>query len=58
MIYFVYVTLGKVPVLPERISAMTPRELWQHIMFYEDFDRMPVVHWETLPETRDRWLQF
>jgi uroporphyrinogen decarboxylase len=35
---------------------MTTRELWQHIMHYEAFDRMPVIHWAGWEETRRRWL--
>lgn len=36
---------------------MTTRELWQHIMHYGAFDRMPVIHWDGWPETRERWLR-
>ena len=35
---------------------MTTRELWQNIMHYGEFDRMPVVHWAGWPETRERWI--
>ncbi|MBN1444828.1 MAG: hypothetical protein JW957_01810 [Candidatus Omnitrophica bacterium] len=35
---------------------MTTRELWQNIMFYREYDRMPVMHWKGWPETRDRWI--
>ncbi len=35
---------------------MNTRELWQSIMHYGEFDRMPVIHWTTWPETRERWL--
>lgn len=34
---------------------MTNRELFQAIMHYEDFDCMPVWHWNGWPETIDRW---
>ena len=34
---------------------MRPRELWQAIMHYGEFDRMPVIHWAEWPETRERW---
>lgn len=34
---------------------MTHRELWQQIMHYGEFDRMPVIHWTAWPETYDRW---
>lgn len=34
---------------------MTNRQLFQAIMHYEDFDRMPVWHWNGWPETIDRW---
>jgi uroporphyrinogen-III decarboxylase len=34
---------------------MTARELWQRIMHYETFDRMPVIHWTGWPETTERW---
>ena len=36
---------------------MTYRELFQEIMFYGQFDRMPVIHWTGWPETRERWLK-
>jgi len=32
------------------------RELFQEIMFYGSFDRMPVIHWCGWPETRERWI--
>ncbi|NIA07662.1 MAG: hypothetical protein GWP14_08535 [Actinobacteria bacterium] len=35
---------------------MIPRELWQNIMHYGDFDRMPIIHWMGWEETRARWL--
>ena len=34
---------------------MTNRELFHEIMFYGDFDRMPVVHWTGWQETMERW---
>ncbi|OGV86812.1 MAG: hypothetical protein A3K19_00725 [Lentisphaerae bacterium RIFOXYB12_FULL_65_16] len=34
---------------------MTTRELWQNIMHYGEFDRMPVIHWTGWPETLERW---
>ncbi|MFA6107302.1 MAG: uroporphyrinogen decarboxylase family protein [Candidatus Latescibacterota bacterium] len=36
---------------------MTTRELWQRIMHYGDFDRLPVIHWTGWPETLERWQQ-
>ncbi|MCP4640119.1 MAG: hypothetical protein GY851_06790, partial [bacterium] len=36
---------------------MTTRELWQSIMHYGDFDRVPVIHWRGWDETRERWLE-
>jgi len=36
-------------------AEMTSRVLWQNIMHYRGFDRMPVVHWEMWPETYERW---
>ena len=35
---------------------MSTRELWQNIMHYGEFDRMPVIHWGGWEETRRRWL--
>jgi len=34
---------------------MTSRELFNEIMFYGNFDRMPVWHWTGWPETEARW---
>ncbi len=34
---------------------MNNRELFQQIMFYGEFDRMPVVHWTGWGETLERW---
>jgi uroporphyrinogen decarboxylase len=34
---------------------VTQRELFQAIMSYGEFDRMPVVHWTGWPETLERW---
>ena len=36
---------------------MKNRQLWQNIMTYGDFDRMPVIHWAGWPETRQIWLE-
>jgi uroporphyrinogen decarboxylase-like protein len=36
---------------------MTTRELWQAIMNYGEFDRMPVIHWTGWTETLQRWKQ-
>ena len=36
---------------------MTNRELWQSIMHYGEFDRMPVFHWRGWAETTERWKQ-
>ena len=36
---------------------MTTRELWQNIMHYGEFDRMPVIHWAGWAETRQRWIE-
>jgi uroporphyrinogen decarboxylase len=36
---------------------MTPRELFHAIMFYEGFDRMPVMHWAGWTETDRRWQE-
>ena len=36
---------------------MTTRELWQRIMHYGEFDRMPVMHWGAWEETRERWAK-
>ena len=35
---------------------MTNRDLWRRIMFYGDFDRMPVIHWGSWLETQERWV--
>lgn len=34
---------------------MTNRQLWQNIMNYGEFDRMPVIHWTGWMETHARW---
>jgi len=34
---------------------VTTRELWQLIMHYGDFDRLPVIHWTGWEETLERW---
>ena len=36
---------------------MTTRQLWQNIMHYGEFDRMPVIHWKGWNETRERWIK-
>jgi uroporphyrinogen decarboxylase len=36
-------------------DGLTTRELWQRIMHYGEFDRMPVIHWAGWPETVARW---
>lgn len=36
---------------------MNVRQLWLNIMHYGEFDRMPVLHWQGWPETREEWLQ-
>jgi hypothetical protein len=35
---------------------MNYRELFNEIMFYGNFDCMPVVHWDGWPETLERWF--
>jgi hypothetical protein len=37
------------------VAELTARELWRNIMYYGEFDRMPVFHWKGWPETYDRW---
>ena len=34
---------------------MGTRDLWLKIMHYQEFDRLPVVHWSQWPETLERW---
>ena len=36
---------------------MTTRELWKNIMYYGEFDRMPVIHWAGWAETNERWIK-
>jgi uroporphyrinogen-III decarboxylase len=36
---------------------MTYRKLFEEIMHYGTFDRMPVVHWAVWSETEERWRQ-
>jgi len=36
---------------------MNSRQLFTEIMFYGDYDRMPVWHWTGWPETTARWLK-
>jgi len=38
-------------------TEKTVRELWQAILFYGEFDRMPVLHWTGWPETKERWYR-
>ena len=35
---------------------MNDRERFLAIMTYGEWDRMPIVHWDTWPETRERWI--
>ena len=35
---------------------MNDRELFLDILHYEDFDRMPLLHWGGWEETRKRWI--
>ena len=35
----------------------TYRELFDQIMHYGEFDRMPVIHWTTWSETQTEWLE-
>jgi uroporphyrinogen decarboxylase len=35
---------------------MNERERFLAVMNYGEWDRMPVVHWDTWPETRERWI--
>ena len=34
---------------------MTYRDLFHEIMFYGEFDHMPVIHWTGWEETMERW---
>ena len=34
---------------------LTARQLWQQIMRYGEFERMPVIHWTGWAETILRW---
>jgi hypothetical protein len=36
---------------------MQYRELFNRIMSYDRFDRMPAVHWDQWKETRERWIR-
>ncbi len=36
---------------------METRELFNAIMHYGEFDRMPVIHWKTWKETHARWVE-
>lgn len=35
---------------------MNPRERFLAIMHYAPFDRLPALHWDVWPETRERWI--
>ena len=35
----------------------TYRELFKSIMYYGEFDRVPVLHWCGWPETRQEWIE-
>ena len=37
------------------MTDLSTRQLWQKIMYYQDFDRMPVFHWLGWPETYQQW---
>lgn len=37
------------------MTELSTRQLWQNIMYYHGFDRMPVFHWLGWPETYQRW---
>ena len=37
-------------------ERLTYRDLFGQIMHYGEFDRMPVLHWTTWPETHREWL--
>lgn len=37
--------------------AVNDRELFNAIMHYDDFDRMPVFHWTSWPETHREWIE-
>jgi len=39
------------------MGNVTNRELFNSIMHYDSFDRMPVIHWNGWPETMERWYQ-
>ena len=39
-----------------RLSTITERELFERIMSYGEFDRIPAIHWGGWPETRERWI--
>ncbi len=36
---------------------MNNRKLFQEIMNYGQFDRMPVIHWRGWNETHERWYE-
>ncbi len=39
------------------MDEISTRELWRNIMYYQEFDRMPVHHWKGWPETYQRWYE-
>lgn len=39
------------------MNEISTRILWRNIMYYQDFDRMPVHHWKGWPETYERWYK-
>jgi len=39
------------------MTEISARELWRNIMYYREFDRMPVFHWLGWPETYERWYK-
>lgn len=39
------------------MNELTYRQLWNEIMHYGSFDRMPVVHWSAWRETYQRWYR-
>jgi uroporphyrinogen decarboxylase len=38
-------------------ESVNYRDLFHQIMHYGSFDRMPVIHWDVWPETRERWVK-
>jgi uroporphyrinogen decarboxylase len=39
------------------LEEMSYGKLFGEIMHYRDLDRMPVIHWEVWPETRELWAE-